>query len=67
MSSKPTKKQTATSKNTEKSPPDHDRVKMIKYGITRETTYSYVYGNYRYNSLDNAVVQAQRARSSKKS
>lgn len=67
MSSKPTKKQTAASKNTKKSPPDHERVEMIKYGITREATYSYVYGNHRYNSLDNAVAQAQRARSSKKS
>lgn len=52
---------TPTSNKVEKTAPDHERVKMIKYGITRETNYTYLFGKYRYNSLDHAVAQAQRA------
>jgi len=64
MSKKPDNKKVSTGNNPTKSTPDHDKIEMIKYGITRETKYSYLYRNYKYDSLEHAVAEAKRSKPS---
>ncbi len=40
---------------------------MIRYGITHQSVDVYFRGSYRYSTLKDALVQAKRAESSKKS
>ncbi len=44
-----------------KSKPDHEKVAMTKYGITRERKYVYQFGAYKYDSFSHALAEALRA------
>ncbi len=48
-----------------KSEPDHEKVAMIKYGITREDKYIYHVGNYKYDCFAHALSEALRMEKAK--